>query len=810
MSLFGVNRRRAALIVILGATIVAATWMLNQRYPSIVTDRLLIGVVLTFISTIVIGGIRDWIVAGEREPPEFFTHAYDRLGCPTKILGYTIGETDPTAAQFFRTPPTWTDFEADYVIEHPKLDPIYSDITTNQSNLVLVEGPPASGKSTLLFSLAHRLLSDNRLRTPPVYILELKTTRRNLETLTDDLERLPSDAILLIDDVHLEPLDIVDFAKVSDHTPATLVYATRPVRNDLNRRLDDLAASKHTLEASDIAADIIDRFLSALDLPPDEHERVAEQCLTYQHDLYALDAALRTYRQEGDVSDAYIHEWIAVRMLGTDTYDGVTVNRGHFLIAIACLYRFEVAVTRDYLVSFVGLPEKSLQELVNAGDILTPTANMYGLHHSSVAELIIQAANGPAKHNIPQPLRSEDGELDWETIAVYHYITEEPHLSVNILAEIANTQANGRRMAKTLIEEIDPDILAIGIDPKHTTVDNLGSFFYLYLGHNIDPPASVRDPLTNFADNCVEPNPAAWGWTTNVLARLDISAATEFGDNLAPVLADAAPELIADTLTSISYGDVEISKAIAAYIDPDHVSNRLKEQNLSPVKLAMIIAKLVWVDPDRFNSVATRFATLLLDIEPTEFPMVLCRVAWGNQPSAKHMLTALDRDDLADYLNTITDPEQFYHVLAAIYLVAPSDATELDVSPPDHSNDQFVTASRELLANKSPNPVQGLQYGVTGPAHSQDAQPTGVAAKISACRDLKNRTLTDELEDISQVESPEDCLQGLLVLPPETIVAVGREPLANWLTETIETSDIPEEIVSGTLSHILYSEYNEG
>ena len=809
MSLFGVTRRRAALIIAMSTTIVAATWLLNQRYPEVVTDSILVGVVLAFMSTIVLGGIRDWIAAGEPDPPEFFTHASDRLGRPTEILGYPIGNTDSADAQFFRTPPTWTDFEADYIIEHPTLDSINSDITTYKGNLILIEGPPASGKSTLLFSLAHRLVSNNRLRTPPVYILELKTTRRNLETLTTDLERLPSDAILLVDDVHLEPLDIVEFAKVADHTPATLVYATRPVRNysgDLNRRLEGLAATKYTLEASDIAADHIDRFLSTLDLSPNEHERVAEQCLTYQHDLYALEAALRTYRQEGDVSDTRIHEWIADRMLGTDTYDGVTVNRGHFLIAIACLYRFEVVVTRDYLVSFLGLPKDSLYELVKAGDILTPTGNKYGLHHSSVAELIIQAANGPAMHNIPQPLRSADSELDWETAAVHHYITEEPHLAINTLAEIANTQANGRRMAKKLIEDIDPNILATGIDPAHTTVENLGSFFYLYLGHDIDPSASVRDPLIDFADNCVEANPAAWGWTTNVLARLDISAATEFGENLAPVLADAAPELIADTLTSISYGDIELSKAIAASIDPDHVSNRLNEQDISPVKLAMIIAKLVWVDPDRFNQVATRFATLLLEIEPTEFPMVLCRVAWGNQSSAKRMLAALHRDDLADYLNTITDSEQFYHVLAAMYLVAPSDATALKVTPPDHRNDEFVIASQKLLTTEITDPIQGLQHGVNGPAHAVDAQLTDAAVKIAACRDLTSSTLTAELEDIARVKSPEDCLRGLLALPPETITAVGREHLANWLSETIDTTALPEDLVSGTHSLILDSE----
>lgn len=810
MSLFGVNRRRATIIVALSIGVVVGTWLLHQRYPTLITDSILGGVVLAFISTIVLGGIRDWVTEGEPEPPQFFTHASERLGRPRQLLGYQMGNTASARGQFFRTPPTWTDIEEEYVIEHPALHAIHSDITTHRGDLIVLEGPPASGKSCLLFSLAYHLLADTRFRTPPVYILELKASRRNLDQLPTELDRLPRNAILLVDDVHLDPLDVVEFANVATHKPVTLVYATRPVRNypgDLDRRLEDLARTKHSLEASAVAGAIIDRFLTAIDIPPDERERVTEQCLTYQHDLYALDAALRTYRAEHEVSDDHIHAWIADRMLGTDDYDGITVNRGHFLIAIACLYRFEVPVTRNYLIAYLDLPEDGLDALVTAGDILAPTGNKYGLHHSSVAELIVQAARGPAKHNVPQQLRTATSTSpNWPTLAVESYITEEPHLAINTLAEIANTQADGRRMAKTLLGELDPTILATGIDPVHTTVDNLGSFFYLYLGHDIDPPQELLDALPDFAADCSETNPAAWGWTTNVLARLDVPAATRFGDRLGPLLADAAPELIADTLTSISYGNVQLSMDIAADIDPARVATRLDAQDLSPAVMAMIIAKLVWVDPGRFNQIATRYATLLLDIDPPVFPMVLCRVAWGNQQSAQRMLTALPRDDLAAYLDAITDPEQFYHVLAAVYLVAPSYARELQITPPrDSDEDVFVPASTQLLAADAPTPVAGLQQHVTGPAHRCESTGSDVAAQLVECAALRATARTERLWGIAATEPPEDCLLGLLSLSPETISEIGRAELRAWVSDTLETEAIPDVVVETAETVVLDS-----
>ncbi|MES3516776.1 MAG: hypothetical protein PPP58_03825 [Natronomonas sp.] len=797
MSLFGVNRRRALLILAPSTGIVLVTWALHRRYPTLVPDFVVYGVVLAFMSAIIFAGIRDWVKAGQNNSPQWFTHAVDSLG-RKHVLGYQYGTVDSSSARFFRAPPTWADIEEEYVVEHPALQSVSDDITSHRGGLVLVEGPPASGKSSLLFAVAYEILTDARIRAPPVYVLELQTTRPSFDQLRADLDQLPNNAILLVDDVHLKPRDLVELANTAKNSATTFVYATRPTRNyprDLDHRLNDLAGAKHTLEASDVAAEIIDRFLETLDVSPAEKERATDRCMQYRHDLYALDAALRTYETEGEVSDREIHRWITDEMLADDEYGDVYVDRGPLVIAIACLYRFEVAVTLNYLVSHLGLPEENVHALVGAGEILITNEDKYALHHSSIAELIIDAAHGPARHDIPQTFRRPDGDLDWPAKAVLSYIDAEPHLAVEILAEIASTQAEGRRLASTLLTELDPSILAGGIDANHITVDDLGSVLYLYLGHEIDPPPAVVDAVTEFAPDCETTDPAAWAWTTNVLARLDVSAASTFGTHLTPLLDGAEPELIADSLTGISYGSPELSREISAGIDPGEVGDRLAEREISPVKMAMIIAKLVWVDPDRFDRIATRFAPLLLDIDAEEFPAVLCRVAWGNQRSAKRMLLALPEEELSSYLEDIADPVVYYRALAAMYVVAPTFAQNLSIEVSTATDDTFLEASERLLAVDAETPVEGLQRHVSGPAHDADPSAPGVAADLFECESRPPERRDETLESIAAAASPAACLVGLFSLPETTVSAIGRDRLAAWVADEVDTTALPAAAV---------------
>jgi hypothetical protein len=354
------------------------------------------------------------------------------------------------------------------------------------------------------------------------------------------------------------------------------------------------------------------------------------------------------------------------------------------------------------------------------------------------------------------------------------------------------------------LNQIDPKIVATGIDSSYTSVENLGSFFALYLGQEEPIDDALVDELEQFAQVCEDDNASAWAWTTEILARLNIDAAWSFGDRLAPLFSTVEPQMVADILTTISYGKIDsLAESIAEDVDSERIENQLKSTDLPPEELAKVIAKLVWVSPRQFTQLAIDFNTLLLDVEPQDFPVVLCRVAWGNEESAREMLNSLSIGEITTYLDTINDDRYYYRALAAIYLVNPSiiQALKTELSQPDPEKLEssiYRRAAWTLVSEAIDVPVDGLQVGVEGPAHSHfDEQELAAYRQLKACATADDADARECLTGITDSYGPLACLRAVILIPPETMDSLGREQVRSWLTEEL-AAELPSHIVEVT------------
>lgn len=808
MSLYGLNRRRALVLIAVSGVLVLSSGFLWLQYPSPVTLTIFRAMLGAFLGSIVIQAVVEYLRRGEESKIDDGDD--QRLELLTPLAAMLRQEQDVDSqgdvGEFFRTPPAWVDFEENYVVDHPMLDTIFNDVTADDDGLFVIEGKPACGKSFLLYSIGKKLVSDEDLSGPEASILRLKDVDRSrLDRLVDEINSLPEGAYVLVDDIHLEPVQLIDVAERFATQSITLVYATRPVQNfprNQDERLESFTTKHYQIVSETVASSIVDRYLEMEELSEDELRSVRKECLKHRHDLYLLSTALLTYSDKGEVSDEAIYEWIADNVLDADRFSE-PINPAPFLIAIACLYRFEVAVTRSFLTNFLDLSGSDLRGLVREGEVLKPSGNTFALHHSSIAQLIINTAHYESRHSIPPKLReiSRSHSMEWHEAAVQNYIEYEPQLAVDILAGITKTEEEGRELAHKLLERIDPTIVATGINPSNTSVENLGSFFALYLGREDRIDDALVAELDQFAQDCDSNSASAWAWTTEILARLNIDAAWTFGDKLAPLLETVEPQMVADILTTISYGEIEsLAESIAEDVDSKRIENQLKSTDLPPEELAKVIAKLVWVSPKQFTELAINFDTLLLNVEPQDFPVVLCRVAWGNEDSARKMLNSLSVEKIASYLNNIDNDRHYYQALAAIYLVDPSVTKTLgdELSQTGSKNiesSRYREAAWSIVSETSDVPIDGLQAPVEGPAHlSVDKEELSAYQELKACTTSNDSNTEECLNRISDSHDPLDCLTALILRSSESKNAIKSKQIHSWLTEEL-TEGLPSNVI---------------
>lgn len=796
---FGGRRRRLLVLFVIGLAFVAGSGLLSEFYPSEYTRGLFWALVTAFV------GYCSWL-ARQVVVGDAFSGP-DHIGKASDVLKRS---NDLESHSFFLPPPAWTDFEEDFAVTHPLLETISEAIGDRRTGLLVIEGDPASGKSFLLNNLAYEQLKDRsvlqRLLGRNYYSLRLK--RKPVEGLRDDFDRLPSNSVVFVDDVHLNYSELIDIAD-DFKSDLLLVFSTRPIQNyagDQRVFLENLSDITYEIDADMVADRLIEKYLDYRGFSSDEIDDAKDALERYSPDLWSLSAAVETYGETGEASEETVYDRIFDMKL--DMKDGI--DRVRYLVPIACLYRFEIPVSRSFLTSRLDLSRDKLSKLVAAGQVFELQDGRYALHHSSVADLILEAVDGRGYHRIPAQIQDLEGPegRPWEDGIVELYVWEEPRQSVGTLANLSKTLADGQALAAELITRVEPGVLAEGIDPEFTDVEELGYFFSLFLRRGLRPDPRLTDRLREYVQEMDDESVQALGWTTDVFARLDMDEADLFADRLSDRLETADPELIANVINIISYADEALAARIAEGIDPESIRAHLERGDYPAEVLAMTVAKMVWVSPEQFEPLAKWFRTVIMAEEPDRFPRLLCRIAFGNEESAQLLLGELDPAEVATYLSAVTVDEHLYQAVVAMYVVNPDFVhrlgTELDLGDREVADEPYRRAVTELLDGVAGPRIEAIQGLTSGPVHERTETESqlvrGELEQLSGRSDVDLRT---ELSAISGTFDADACLAGLLTLSEGVRRSMDRSALSDWTASLVEAVDHADEL-AGPLREMGY------
>ena len=640
MSQQTIPRRRAALFVLSGLTLVAGAAITYSRVKGELSETVLTITVSAVLAGVLIRTLADMVLRAT-EPIRVVAPSTVRSS-RRRRLPFRRRDERYTSPRFFRTPPYFIDFEERYVVKRPELERVLSTIRRLSQGLVVIEGPPASGKSILMHSLEFELVGRRWLtprRRRHLYTLALKAiTSEDIGHIRSDLLRLPTRSIVLVDDVHLYMATFGSIAQQLRGRRLLLVYATRLLSNYPREQvaaIEDQKPDIYSVSASSVADEIISRYLQANGAEERGIPQVNHTYDPYKHDLWVLSTALEASTVADGiptVSSQAMTQWLINNSLRLMRYGGRLTDRASILAPTAALYRFEVPIVRAFLLEQILVSVEDLEHLVTAGEILSRTDHLYTLHHSSLATLFVDALSTDEGIGlVPVTLRSRarEANLRWQDAAVLWHIQSADSRAIRTIVGVARSGVRGRELALALLKRLDGRCFVDAIDGDATDTETMGSFLELW--------SQLRRPLTpqmvrrlrDYAQRAPRQSARGWAWLCCNVIRLHRELAELFVDVLAELLPTESPAIIADIGTTLSYLSPDLATRALASSDRQAIVSSLRGERLPAEEFAKVFAKLVWVDPGFAMALDVSFLDVFAVSTATTLPMLLSRIAWG-------------------------------------------------------------------------------------------------------------------------------------------------------------------------------------
>lgn len=559
--------------------------------------------------------------------------------------------------EFFRAPACFVDFQKDAIIRHPELDRILSAIRTERRGAILVEGPPAAGKSIFLQNLEYDLRSGFLRRR--VYKVACKNLLEEHvdEACAEIQDKIPAGSIILIDDLHLQLLEVTNAIVAARTRDLLFVVTTRPLSNYPVAQWESIksceVARVHTT-AQDVSASMVRRYLTAKGVCTKAN---IAQFHGYEHDLWILSAALESAeigQGQVAVSIARLRDWIAAKLIGPDKPSGAAGRRS-IMIILACMYRYEVTVETSYLID-AGIADDDLSALRMSGDVLG-VGSAIRLHHSSLAELILSTTQAllssaplpSAVARLSARQRASACGPSWMDRLVADYVSTTPAVGAGVLVQVSLSSEKGMSLATGILRRTDPrKMLEEGVSHGGLPLESFGTFARVWGASGFRHRKVLSSVLRMYIDRGDErdmANPIALAWAVANLAKLDQAEAAILLPHLAELLPSCRIEDAARIATDLSYVSIDLARDAVAHLKSPSVADAL--MNMDAFARAMCLAKLVWVLEDLGKDMCN-WSDFIAGARPESISQLLARVAWGNPHYASDLVESATVEGLAE------------------------------------------------------------------------------------------------------------------------------------------------------------------
>jgi hypothetical protein len=796
------------LFALSGALLVLGAAILYIKKSNDVTRGLLVAAVSVALSGI---GLRIWadVVLKPSQYLAIIRRSDLRSTRQRRLLRRRNQYSSP---KFFRAPPYFIDFQERYVVSRPELDILAKRARRTIQGLLLLEGPPASGKSVLLRALEYELTRRRYFRRRRrIYTLNLKALMPDeLSSIRSDLDGLRRRSVVLVDDVHLYLSSLGLMAQGLRGKRILLIFATRPLTNypqEQAAAIRDMKPEACLLQPDTVADDIVQRYLQVNGVRTEGIEDAQAFYQPYKRDLWALSAALEASEiTEGVpvISAGKINNWLISNSLRSVKRGDRFVNRSSVLAPLAALYRFEVVVARDFLVNQVGCDLKDIQDLVSQGEIVSQTDEFYALHHSSLADLLIAAlSTEEGLGMVPSSLheRARRRRIRWHDAAVLWHVEAVPLRAIRTIVGVARSSSSGRELALSLLRRLDMNHFIEAIHSSATDIGTLGSFFELWhqLGRSLN--ANMSQELRRYVDEAPKQDTYAWAWASYNLASISPDDATRFVDVLAKLLPSEKATTIADVGTTLSYVSPTLAARALGSLDRPSVIEALRNQSLAAEELAKVFAKLVWVDTKFASSIDRPLLEVFPSIDASTLPVVLSRLAWGNPAVAQRLLEGCEPSSLLDLLAAADHPATRYRAFASMANVSLAVARSLVThGAPLWGNEEGILELCNRILDDSLHDG-GLVHVTPFPAELAEGSSLAlVRARLSdILLDQDTNELKRRLQDVRASYPETLLLQALGTIQMRTLTRECRTEVASWAAELVTAVDARPDIATAHL-----------
>lgn len=672
---------RYAAILAAAVIAVAGVGVWHYLARSQLSRTVLGGLILAVVGGVVFKIGLDWAAKKPREVPSSAIRLTKVAWYRRKGRAGSFGRP-----QFFRAPPCFVDFQQQYVVPHPLLASLQHEMASTTRGVIVVEGPPAAGKSILLRSLEFYLRTGiRRLRHRHVFLVACKDLDDEAaERMSRALrEQLPRRSIVLIDDLHLHLLRLSSAAsEIAREREALFICVTRPLDNYAAADSENLRAQYPILlhtTADSVSDAIIAKYLERRTGGAPHSGEIA-RFRPFTDDLWVLSAALESCVVGTgylEVSHELVHGWIVNELVGTDRIEGV--GRRTVLAVLAAMYRYEVAVELDFFTEQLGVPADVLTQMVRSGDVLRQ-GTAIRIHHSSLAALIIRSLDADTVGaRVPRKLRELEVESDshWADRIVLYYVRQQRHIAGAVLVQLYRSSEDGRFLAKSILTNVEvTEVIEASVRPESLPLESLGTLARLCRASNVRVPDTLRQRVQTYAHGETDPPSRVWAlaWAVACLTELQPALAEPLIPRLAQALTRADVELVARIGTTLSYVDRGVAKLAVTDVAVDDVRAGLS--HLTASTRAMVVAKLVWVS-ESLGAGVSDWSEIFKGASDHQLAALVGRVAWGNPAFATRLLAASDMRVLSDTLLSISDLRHQLEFVGALINVDPSSAIKV-------------------------------------------------------------------------------------------------------------------------------------
>jgi hypothetical protein len=417
----------------------------------------------------------------------------------------------------------WTDFENGIAAERDETNVLIARLEDEDS--ILIVGDQASGKTAILRSLGHRLALSGFI------VFYASSDSLNVGPAIKDIENWNmSNVVILIDDVHRNPIVCADFLeKVHSHN-VKIILSSRPFnvgifREGQGRQIVRLFDAKEEAKVSrTLVSEIVTHYCRSLGFSYKPNEKdlaaITSKCGT---DLWLINYLLTSWDPRRtrikDLAKTDIYQKIYDTRIST--WMIIDKDSLKTLEVVCALYQYEIPCAESYLLEN-GLNNVAFKLSLNG--YLIKKGRYYYLHHPSVARIYLETF---------QFYRLIKNVSDFSINILFSYLekSEEEPSEIFYRLSASGFLEENKAILERMLESLNIKELSLQIE-RETSLDKICAFF-----------RSIYSVDENF--------------TTKILKMLD-------EDNLAKKLQkEPAIKVQRDLISTVSRSDKDFAKLLS-------------------------------------------------------------------------------------------------------------------------------------------------------------------------------------------------------------------------------------------------------